>query len=297
MIDICYRYLSLKQIHSMSRNAKTKKTPKNDSFNMDSLNDMANFVTVSDEGQTHNDHYDAINMSDEELVHLSVAFPKQIHSFHGSLTNMLNLHLITNYFDQGYADAIFERLRRISYNSDEESMVRIRGMKIKIPRKQVAYGEPDTTYNFSGISVTARDWSIDGDTDDEKIGKELKYISTVVGRDAGCKFNYTLINNYLNQTNSIGYHSDDERELGRFPIVAGVSFGQEREMYFKSKITQEVIKVRLPHNSLVIMHYPTNTYWEHAIPKKAKQMGQRISLTFRSVDDTLIHKNKGKSKK
>lgn len=208
-------------------------------------------------------------------------------TFYGDLESKLNIVLIKNYFDEEYADKLFNNLKHIHYNSDEESMIRIMGKRIKIPRKQTAFGEPNTTYHFSGINVAARDWTIDDGTIDSKVGQELEQICKRVGKTACCTFNYTLINNYINQTNSIGYHSDDERELGQFPVVAGLSLGEEREIYFKSKITKKVIKILLPHNSLVIMHYPTNRYWEHSIPKTARPLGQRISLTFRSVDEKL----------
>ena len=178
---------------------------------------------------------------------------------------------------------LFDRLKNIRYNTDEESMIRIMGKRIKIPRKQVAYGIPGTKYHFSGVSVMARDWTLDDGTPESLVGNELQNVAKIVGNSTGVLFNYTLVNNYLDQTNSIGYHSDDEKELGKFPVIAGVSLGQEREIYFRSKITGKVIKIPLPHNSLVIMHYPTNAFWEHSIPKSTRRLGQRISLTFRSV--------------
>lgn len=218
----------------------------------------------------------------------------QIHRFYGGLKSMLNIQLITNYFDIDYADNLFNQLKHIQYNSDEDSMIRMPGGLVKIPRQQTAFGDPGTTYHFSGISVKARDWTHDENTIDSRVGKELQHVSKLVGRSACSVFNYALINNYLDQTNSIGYHSDDEKELGKYPIVAGISLGQERIMCFKSNLTGEVIRIALPHNSLIIMHYPTNSNWKHSIPKTTKRMGQRISLTFRSVDESLL-KNKFKN--
>lgn len=213
--------------------------------------------------------------------------PLRIHRFYGTLKSMLNVHLIRNYFDIDYADKLFDDLKQIQYNSDEDSMIRMPGGLVKIPRQQTAYGEPGVTYHFSGINVLARDWTRSDNSLDARVGRELKHVSQHVGKSACSKFNYALINNYHNQNNSIGYHSDDEKELGKYPIVAGISLGQEREIYFKSNLTNEVIKIALPHNSLVIMHYPTNHYWKHSIPKTTKRLDQRISLTFRSVDEKL----------
>lgn len=214
----------------------------------------------------------------------TVIHPKKEYVFYGNLKLRLHVVLIKNYFEIKYADKMFEGLRQIKYNTDEDSMIKIVGKNIKIPRKQTAFGEYGSKYHFSGINVDARDWTIKDDTIDSKMGNELKQICNIVGKTSGCKFNYVLINNYFNQTNYIGYHSDDERELGMFPVIAGLSLGQSREMYFKSKLTGNVIKILLPHNSLVIMHYPTNCFWKHCIPKSNSPIGQRISLTFRSVD-------------
>lgn len=210
----------------------------------------------------------------------------KIHIFYGSLKSMFSIHLIRNYFDDDYADKLFNDLKQIRYNSDEESMIRMYGKRVKIPRQQTAYGELGTTYHFSGISVAARDWTLDDGTVNTRVGHELQHISKLVGRSSCSKFNYALINNYHDQNDNIGYHSDDEKELGEYPIVAGISLGHAREIYFKSNLTGEVKKILLPHNSLVIMHYPTNSNWKHSIPKKPTQlMGQRISLTFRSVGE------------
>ena len=208
---------------------------------------------------------------------------RQIHSFYGSLHMRMNIHFIRNYLDADYADKLFGGLKRIKYNSDEESMVKIMGKSIKIPRKQASFGEPDTYYHFSGTSVMANNWNSEDSNINSRVARELKWVSKKAGKTAGATFNHTLVNNYLDQTNCIGYHSDDEKELGKYPVVVGISFGQEREIYFKSNITGDVIKISLPHNSFYVMHYPTNKFWKHTIPRSARQMSQRISLTFRSV--------------
>jgi alkylated DNA repair dioxygenase AlkB len=208
----------------------------------------------------------------------------------GSLYSQMNVLLITNFLDINMADTLFEKLKHIKYNSDEQSMVKIMGKEFKIPRKQTAYGEPNTTYHFSGTSVQANDWSEgnlstreDFDKYNSDIRGMLKWVAKKAGKIACATFNYALINNYIDQTNCIGYHSDDEKELGKYPVIAGLSLGQEREIYFKSNITDEVKKISLPHNSFFVMFYPTNKFWKHSIPKTTRRLGQRISLTFRSV--------------
>lgn len=207
--------------------------------------------------------------------------------FYGNLEKKLFVQLITNFFDKSYSAYLFDLLKKITYNSDEASMVIIRGKRFKIPRKQVAYGVPGTVYKFSGISVNARNWDDETDTIDAKAGREIKIVSKYMAKVASASFNYALVNNYLDNTNGIGYHSDDERELGEYPLIGGVSLGSERIMHFRSKLTGEILKIPLPHNSVIVMRYPTNKYWEHAINKSPKKIGQRISMTFRGIRKDL----------
>jgi alkylated DNA repair dioxygenase AlkB len=225
-----------------------------------------------------------INMIDEdEETSNKLYYLRQTNVFYGSLDMRMHIHFIRNYLDPDFADRLFEGLKRVKYNSDEESMVKIMGKTMMIPRKQVAFGDPGTDYHFSGTSVRAYDWNSEDSSLNSRVARELKQVSKKAGRTACSTFNHTLVNNYLDQTNCIGYHSDGEKDLGRYPLVAGISFGQEREIYFKSNITGEVVKISLPHNSFYVMHYPTNRFWKHSIPRSTKRMGQRISLTFRSV--------------
>ena len=242
--------------------------PFNPSFNP-SFNKLLDFIDDADD-------------EPDDKIHIV-----PIIKLYGSLKSQMHVLLIRNYLDTAMADKLFEKLKTIKYNSDEQSMVKIMGKEFKIPRKQTAYGEPKTTYHFSGTSVQANDWSAlpceDFDKYNSDIRGMLKFVAKKAGKTACATFNYALINNYIDQTNCIGYHSDDEKELGKYPIVAGLSLGQEREIYFKSNITDNVIKISLPHNSFFVMFYPTNRFWKHSIPKTTRRLGQRISLTFRSV--------------
>lgn len=212
---------------------------------------------------------------------------KHVFKIYGSLEDSLNLMFTAQYLDKNYADQLFEELKQIQYNSDEESMIKYFGKQYVIPRKQIAFGESDVNYHFSGTSVKPYDWNKTDLSVNSTMGRKLKELVRKVSRIACADFNYILVNNYLDQTKGISYHSDDEKELGEFGIVAGISLGQERPIYFKSDITNQVIKIPLPHNSLYVMFYPTNKYWQHSIPKSKKRLGQRISLTFRKINKSL----------
>ena len=185
--------------------------------------------------------------------------------------NFLNTHDSKKYFK------LFEKY--IKYNSAEESKVLIRGQYIDIPRTQTAYGDPGTYYKFSGNVVKAKNWLEKG-----LIESILQDIVHKLEIYCGTKFNFVLINKYADGTKYIGFHSDDEKDLGPEPKIAGVSFGQTRPIYFQNKVTGDTdVKQDLEPGSVVVMNHPTNVHWRHSIPKTSKQMGTRISLTFRKM--------------
>ena len=265
----------------MSRNSKRKvmKSTKDDDFNMSSLTNFQRLNKATTDEQDKEEEF----ILDGTKLYPSLSNVNHKYTFLGSLKERFNVMLIHNVYDDAYANNLLKLLKRIKYNSDEESMIKIYGMKLKIPRKQVAFGNPDSNYHLSGTNVKAIDWNKEDDSIQYMAGRELHDVCRYVETLSGGKYNYVLINRYIDGKHSIGWHSDDEKELGKYPLICGLSLGQERQIYFRSNITGKVKKVTLPHNSLFVMYYPTNSYWQHSIPKTSRPMTDRISLTFRSV--------------
>lgn len=135
-------------------------------------------------------------------------------------------------------------LNRVTYNSDELSKIRIGGVDRYIPRKQIAFGDPNASYGFSGARVMAYNWDVNDGSINGRVGKQLKKIRSMIESYTNKKYNYVLVNKYRDGNDYVGYHSDDEKELGEFPTIVGLSFGQERYIYFKSNITKRVIKIK-----------------------------------------------------
>ncbi len=209
----------------------------------------------------------------------------------------LNLLYQKEFIDKKTADKYFKILEKhLTYNSEEKSSIVIGGKSIKIPRKQIAYGEPGTFYSFSGNKVEAENW-IYKDREDEFDKKDyvrhrsiciiINNIRSAVEEITGKTFNFVLINRYNDGKDYIGFHSDDEVEIDVGCGVAGVSFGAERAFIFKSKksnaLLPEKIELELHHGSLVHMGYPTNHFWKHSLPKRTTVTKPRISLTFRHI--------------
>lgn len=227
-----------------------------------------------------NEHHNKQNERVEKQISLTIPSTRVF----GNYKNGLFVILMTNFLNEKYADSLFDLLKKVKYNTDEESKVKIMGREMYIPRKQIAFGDPLVSeYHFAGTKVKANDWTNTGDDINSRAGRELKEIGLRISKLSLTNSNYVLVNNYLDNTNSIGYHSDDEKDLEKESAITGLSLGQERQMYFKSNSSGEVIKIPLPHNSVYIMFYPTNKNWKHSIPKTTTHLGQRISLTFRHI--------------
>lgn len=192
----------------------------------------------------------------------------------------LNIKYVDKFFSEKDTKIIFKILeKRLVYNSVEDSMVKIAGRYIAIPRSQVAYGEPNTAYQFAGNLVQARNWQEDG-----PVEKLLRVIVTKIEKLTGIRYNFVLINRYKDGAQYIGYHKDDERDLVPNPTIAGVSFGCVRTMSFQQiDPPNQEIEVNLGNGSLILIQHPTNQKWKHSIPKASHALTPRISLTFRQM--------------
>ena len=97
-------------------------------------------------------------------------------------------------------------------------------------------------------------------------------------------FNACLANLYRDGQDSMGWHADDEKELGTNPVIASVSIGEPRIFHLKHRKDKNLTyKKRLQHGSLLVMRGETQKFWKHQLPKTKKQIGPRINLTFRKI--------------
>lgn len=105
----------------------------------------------------------------------------------------------------------------------------------------------------------------------------------------GTKFEVCFLNRYLHQREQLGWHADDSPEMDDERPIAIASFGAEREIMFRRKPFdggedhrgKPAERLRLGHGSLCVMAPGMQDHWEHRIPKADREVGERISLTFR----------------
>lgn len=164
------------------------------------------------------------------------------------------------------AEALYQTLE---WRQDKIAMY---GKEIDIPRLQAWYGDDSMDYSYSGIFLKANCWV--------SLLAELKQR---IESFTQSNFNSVLANCYRDQHDSVGWHSDDEPELGVDPVIASLSFGVTRTFHLKHKVTGEKFKLPLQSGSLLLMSGKTQQYWQHALLKSKQQMPKRINLTFRKI--------------
>ncbi len=146
------------------------------------------------------------------------------------------------------------------------------GKLIDIPRLQAWYGDRNADYCYSKLKLTALAWT--------PLLADIKQRVEVFCEQ---QFNSVLVNCYRDHQDSMGWHSDDEPELGNKPIIASLSLGANRVFQLKHKSTGQKFKLPLQSGSLLVMSGTTQSCWQHAIGKTRQQQPMRINLTFRRI--------------
>lgn len=167
-------------------------------------------------------------------------------------------------------DALERLLREVAW---EQKTVTVWGKSHLQPRLIAWYGDPGTTYSYSGIQLAPRPWT-----------DLLMHLKVVVEDAVASTFNSALLNLYRDHRDSMGFHSDDERELGPHPTIASLSFGAERVFLLKHRsAAYETVRLKLASGSLLLMKGKTQAHWQHGINKQTTPCGPRVNVTFRQI--------------
>lgn len=150
--------------------------------------------------------------------------------------------------------------------------IRMFGRKILSPRMTASQSDEGVSYSYSGITLEPAPWT-----------SAVSRIRARVEKAAGERFNSALINKYRGGADSMGWHADDEKELGEEPVIASVSLGAERRFVLRHNDTGKKIETVLRSGSLLVMGGRSQHDWKHALPKTKKDVGTRINLTFRRI--------------
>jgi alkylated DNA repair dioxygenase AlkB len=155
----------------------------------------------------------------------------------------------------------------------KQETIKMYGKLMQTPRLTAWYGDNDKDYTSSGTKYHPIPWT-----------DELLAIKKKTEALAGIRFNSVLLNYYRNGNDSVAWHSDDEYELGKDPVIASVSFGQVRRFDVRHKLDHDrKYAIYLENGSLLLMKGNLQHDWEHRIAKSTTHMKERVNLTFRVI--------------
>lgn len=174
------------------------------------------------------------------------------------------------------ADVAAECMSRLADEVNwRRDSVTVFGRSHPIPRLHQWYGDAGCEYRWSGITMCPEPWTV-----------TLHELRKRVSETAGHDFNAVLVNLYRDGNDSMGWHADDESELGINPTIASLSLGAERDFrlrYRRRAAAEDARTVPLASGSLLVMSGETQRYWQHSLPKRRRVTEPRINLTFRKI--------------
>lgn len=176
--------------------------------------------------------------------------------------------LIDNFFNKEESDYYYHRLMTDTHWHEYEMPMYD---KVVTAPRMVAWFE---------------DSNIEADPNTQKFTKDLCDIRQRVEAEIHVKFNAVLLNLYRNGQDSVAWHSDKTDKSGINPIIASVTFGETRLFRLRHKFNKDIPQVEIPlhHGSFLLMAGTTNSFWQHQVPKTAREVLPRINLTFRQVN-------------
>jgi alkylated DNA repair dioxygenase AlkB len=168
------------------------------------------------------------------------------------------------------ADALLQAL-----NSEipwEQHHVRLFGRTLPAPRLSCWIGDPDAAYTYSAVRFEPRPWT-----------PQLAALRDRLNAALGAGFNSVLANRYRNGADGMGWHSDDEPELGPQPLIASLSLGAPRRFLLRERGGPWRGEILLEHGSLLRMAGASQARTQHSLPKTARPVAERLNLTFRRI--------------
>ena len=189
-----------------------------------------------------------------------------------NLDSESKLELYESFIPLQKAIALFETLRsQVEWKSQA---IKIFGREVLQPRLVASYADAGVQFGYSGLKLKSNLWL-------PELAEIKNHIENLL---APMSFNSVLLNYYRHQQDSMGWHRDNEKELGPNPVIASLSLGASRDFHLRRyQDKTDVHKISLSGGSLLVMSGRTQHDWEHSLPKRQRTIGERINLTFRLV--------------
>lgn len=180
------------------------------------------------------------------------------------------LEVINDFYDAVECERIYRCLLHEHQWPDNRYVVA--GRQFILPRLQTWHADPGIRYSYSNNLLQTRAWT-----------PLLSDIRVQVESHLSFSFNSVLVNLYRNGGDYVGWHADNEPELGEQPFIASLTFGAERQFAFRHKKSSEQGRVSLRSGALLIMRPNFQHHWLHSVPIDQNVTEGRVNLTFRKV--------------
>lgn len=204
------------------------------------------------------------------MPQLSSAFQQQYAACQLSLPEA-EVYLVPNFIAPAAQPQLQQTLEQEAAWRQEE--IRMFGKAVPQPRLTAWYADAGKSYTYSGLRWEPLPWL-----------PALRELRHQLEQTTGAAFNSVLLNLYRHGQDSMGWHSDDEPELGRNPIIASITLGAPRIFAFRHRqLPDQKLRLTLPSGSLLLMAGATQHHWQHQLPKTAKAVEPRVNLTFRYI--------------
>ncbi len=177
---------------------------------------------------------------------------------------------VPGFLDSARATALLGQLHaEIDWRQDA---IQLFGQSRLQPRLTAWCADPGVRYSYSGLDLEPCAWH-----------QELDALRGQLQDRCGHRFNSVLLNAYRDGNDSMGWHADNEPELGPEPVIASLSLGDTRRLRVRPVGGGSSLGLDLDHGSLLLMSGRSQHDWQHAIPKTRRPVGLRINLTYRWV--------------
>ena len=198
-----------------------------------------------------------------------LSFFKEAGQTPGLPPELLEYH--PGFCDEQQSQYLLEKL--IADTPWSQKVVQMYDKQVVTPRLTAWYADPAIHDYTTMLLAVPHPWT-----------PELRMLKQKVEQLAGITFNSVLLNYYRDGNDSVAWHSDNEKALGKHPIIASLSFGQVRSFDIRNKQNhRNKYSIKLENGSLMIMKGNLQQNWEHRIAKSVKPMKGRLNLTFRVV--------------
>ncbi|OQK18612.1 2OG-Fe(II) oxygenase [Methyloprofundus sedimenti] len=180
------------------------------------------------------------------------------------------LKLFEGFYDAIESDRLYQRL--FEEQDWPDNHYSVAGRQLTLPRLQTWHADTGIVYSYSDNLLQTRDWS-----------PLLSSIKTQIESYLNYRFNSVLVNLYRSGEDYVGWHSDNEPELGEQPYIASLTLGAARRFALRHKKTSEINDLVLANGDLLVMEPNFQHHWQHSVPLDNSVTGGRINLTFRNV--------------